>query len=897
MKRQQKSPLQILWRLILVLTLITPAALVFDLKPARAGGWAPPFFGMIPATIKRNRVYKTANSFIKDKEQYYDALREKAAQQLIDRELTFGLRDNQVAAYIKVVALIEQERNAMYDFAETEKKAAHDQFIATAGDEFESFILSTTPATRVLGAMARGINSSQGFIDTALSNLGGGAGGFMAEVAKARRIAERMNIAGQLIGGRLGEALRKGSAQISKLTSPVDLVEADLIKVQEELGAFGGRIADLQDKGLKPVSSQTARDVAITLVTGEGDPAISLIADLLVAKHGGGGDFRDRAKDVMLGTGSARCAAKVAQIRRVLYKMEIDPAGEQENEPEIFPTCGVAEIPSLVEEIADVEAAVEEEESAAATTDSVESDQAADEAGDQAADPADSQPPDPEADSAQPETTSSSSEYIWVLTNTATNINNDQTAFYGGGSDPYWFPETRFEGKSAVFSCSSTSFSVHDVDVDYEYEYHNVTLSVNFDAPPAQLDPGQEVKLSASASGSGTVNEGGGNPGIALSYHYNNNRLEPALSYSPWAENFDGKSTESWSFTAPISATEGSEFTVSAGLWNVAPCHVIWTYQSQLNQNRIEGQEPGQETAQEATSPGPANSSEDARCADLRTQIASKVSIARGADPADLALGIIGYIQAKTGDVQIGYCEGGGAQVQKGIPIRIGDCIETGSSGLVRIVLNDRDDKYNADPTRFGMGSSSKMCFPNFAVHRDDGKPGLVELIQGAIRVITRGWQPDSGLGVNVGIRAAVTVASDIVLEYDPDLDLLHTYVNEGSVVVSNKTSGESQNLSDGELLITHQESIGSVEKMDNRVWKDLVAEQGLDLDENSLSDENPSSLLKRLNIPIAVGLIITGICGGGLLVLGVVAVIIIKSRKKKTEENQSDNKKHPTSD
>jgi hypothetical protein len=426
------------------------------------------------------------------------------------------------------------------------------------------------------------------------------------------------------------------------------------------------------------------------------------------------------------------------------------------------------------------------------------------------------------------------------------------------------------------------------VDVDHEYEYHNVTMSVNFDAPPAQLDPGQEVKLSASASGSGTVNEGGGNPGIALSYFYNNNRLEPALSYSPWADNFDGKSTENWSFTSPVSATEGSEFTVSAGLWNVPPCNVTWTYQSQLNQNRIEGQEP----AQEVTSPGPADSREEERCADLRQQVASKVSIARGADTADLALGIIGHIQAYAGDVQIGYCEGGGAQIQKDIPIRVGDCIETGSYGLVRFVLNDRDEKYNAEPTSFGMGSNSKLCFPNFAVHRDDGKPGLVDMIKGAIRVITRGWQPDSGLGVNVGVRAAVTVASDIVLEYDPDLDLLRTFVNEGSVVVANRNSGESQNLSDGELLITHQESIGSVEKMSNRIWKDLVAEQGLDLEEDSLSGDNPSSLLERLNLPVAgIGLILAGLCGGVLLVLGVVVVIVIKTRKKKTEENQSANK------
>ena len=40
-----------------------------------------------------------------------------------------------MAAYIKVVNLIEQERAAALAFAEGEKKQAHDQFIATAGGD------------------------------------------------------------------------------------------------------------------------------------------------------------------------------------------------------------------------------------------------------------------------------------------------------------------------------------------------------------------------------------------------------------------------------------------------------------------------------------------------------------------------------------------------------------------------------------------------------------------------------------------------------------------------------------------------------------------------------------------------------------------------------------------
>ena len=865
MKRSQTNPLQILWRLILVLSLVVPATLIIDIKPARAGGGLPPLIGMIPAHMRRNRVYRTAESYMRDKNEYYDTLRETAAQQLLDRELEFGLRDNQVAAYIKVVNLIEQERQTMVGFAEGEKKAAHDQFIATANSELEGLILSTTPVTRVLGAFTNGINSSQGFIESAITKLTGGAGGFLADVAKVRRIAERMGIAGQLIGGPLGEALRKGSTTIAKLTKPIDLVEADLIQVMDELGALGGKVSDLQDKGYKPVSSQTARDVAITLITGEGDPAISLIADLLVAKHGGGGGFRDRATDVMLGAGAARCQAKEDQIKKIMFKMEMDPEGEEENEPEIFPSCSTAEIPSLIDEVAEVEFPEAEDIAAAEDNDTADADQA---------DETDtSQTTDSSSEGTEADPPSSSSEYIWVLENTVTNINNDQTAFYGGGSDPYWFPEARFEGKSAVFTCSGTSFTVKNVDVDHGYEYHNVTLTANFDAPPAQMDPGQEVELNASASGSGAVNEGSGSPGILFQYHVNNNGLDPVLGYSPWHPEFDGKSSQSWIFDAPFTSAEGGEFTISAGLWNTPPCHVIWTYRSQLNQNRVEA--PPDE---EAGSP-PSQTEADPHCQALREEVAEKVSIARGADTADLELGIIGHVLAYQGDVQLNYCEGGGAQVEKGTAIRVGDCIKTGSPGLARFVLNDRDNKYNADPTSFGMGSNSEMCFTGFTVHRDDGKPGWIDLLRGAVRVITHGWQPDNGLSVRVSVRAAVTIASDILLDYDPDLDLLHTYVNEGNVVVENIPTGDSQMLKDNQLLITHQNSIGTVERMNNQVWKDILEENELDLEETLPVEETSSRFSFSL---ILIGGVI---CGGGALLLVGGGLLIYRQQKKKSEE------------
>lgn len=867
MNRIQPKPINKIWRFLLVLALILPSFSPLGATDVQAGGI--PFLGLIPALVKRNKVYSSANAFIKDRAQYYDALRNTAAQQLLDRELTYGLRDNQVAAYTKVVALIEQERDAMYGFAEGEKKQAREEFIDTFQDEITNVMLSTTPATRVLGAMTQGINSSQGFLDGILTKLTGGAGGVFEDLAKIRKIADRMSIAGGLIGGKVGESIQKAGDRISGLASPTDSIEQELIKIQGELGALGDLVSGLQDRGYQPTASQTAGEVVIHLVTGEpANPAIEAIADMLVAKHAGQGNIRARARDVMLGNGAARCRAKVEQIRRVIFKMEIDPAAETEDEPNMFPTCETIDMTSLVEEVAAGEAAGGDADSEVPDGDASDQEQPAQTQ--DTSQPSDTENEAEETDSTASGTTTTTAEYIWVLTDTTVNLTNEPTAFYGGGANPYWFPEARFEGKSVVFSCSAGSFSVHDVDVDHGYEYRNATVGASYDSPPAQLDPGQEFELNASATHSGTVNEGGAGIGLIFQYHLNNRGVDPALSYSPWHENFDGKSSDSWTLTAPAVSGEGGEFTLSAGLWNVPPCNVLWTYRSQPNPNRSEESPPDQEPAVTSPDAEPEDPWKEAHCADLRQEVAGKVPIARGADTADLSLGIIGYMRAALGDVQINYCEGGSGAAEKGVPIRVGDCIQTGANGRGKIEFNDRDDKYNADPTTLFISRNSELCIPNFTVHRDDGKPGIIDQIRGAIRVITHGWQPGNSLGVNVSVKAAVTVASDVVLEYDPDLDLLRTYVNEGSVGVTNIQTGEGQQVSGGELLITHGESIGAVERMSNSVWNDLLEDQGLDLEETSdgLSDGfNPSQ-------PVLI-LLSLGVCGG--LIAG---YVMLKKKK-----------------
>jgi hypothetical protein len=82
-----------------------------------------PVLGVLVGWNHRNRIYRDANAFIAERNRYYDSLRDTARQQLADRQIA-GLRPSQVAAYTKLVALIEGNRQAEIAVAEARKREA-----------------------------------------------------------------------------------------------------------------------------------------------------------------------------------------------------------------------------------------------------------------------------------------------------------------------------------------------------------------------------------------------------------------------------------------------------------------------------------------------------------------------------------------------------------------------------------------------------------------------------------------------------------------------------------------------------------------------------------------------------------------------------------------------------
>jgi hypothetical protein len=326
-----------------------PAPVVEAARPSHL----VPFLTVILGWRNRNRVYRTVNPFIDEKRAYYDALHAKAQEQLAVRELG-GLRENQVAAYVKVIALIQRERQATIDFAESEKKAAREEFIDIVQAEISNRMLASTPATRVLGALTDGVRSSQGMIDRVLDKLAGGGSGALADVHRARRIASRVTIAGQLIGGKLGDQIRAAGGRVVDLLDTSD-IEAGLTQAREELGNLGVLVEDLQAQGYRPTATEVGQDVLVTLITGkEANPAVQAIVDMLVARSGRGGDFRERARSAIAGDAAVRCAVKAQRIRQVVLRLEMDIAGDegQAGDESDLPTCEVIDLAGLDEAVA-----------------------------------------------------------------------------------------------------------------------------------------------------------------------------------------------------------------------------------------------------------------------------------------------------------------------------------------------------------------------------------------------------------------------------------------------------------------------------------------------------------------------------------------------------------------
>lgn len=346
--------LSIAWRLTLVAMFAIPAALFAPAAPAESGGGFSrviPIVGVVGAIRARNRIYRTANAYMAEKNALYDRYHEKAREMLAEREIR-SLRDSQTGAFIKIVGVIEGERRAMEDYAEMEKRAAREQFHDSLEEIIVNRILASVTAGQVLGALTKGLQSSQGFIDSAIDEISGGGGGLMADVQRASEIAGRVSMVGGLIGGPTGAKIKAFGDRVAGLVNkPRAEIRAGLEQVQAELGDIEGWVEDLKARGVTLTPSEVGREVLITAVTGEdADPHIRSIVDMLLGRAGLDGTFRSRAREALIGNYVARCAAMGQRLREAINALRNGDPDSGEGYTSALELCTEVDLERIAQE-------------------------------------------------------------------------------------------------------------------------------------------------------------------------------------------------------------------------------------------------------------------------------------------------------------------------------------------------------------------------------------------------------------------------------------------------------------------------------------------------------------------------------------------------------------------
>jgi hypothetical protein len=208
--------------------------------------------------------------------------------------------------------------------------------------------------------------------------------------------------------------------------------------------------------------------------------------------------------------------------------------------------------------------------------------------------------------------------------------------------------------------------------------------------------------------------------------------------------------------------------------------------------------------------------------------------------------------------------------IQNGDFINPGDDIRTGSDGRVRVKVEgrgyDESSIFTAgDNTDFRMGDFFKP---------DEPEKGYIDLLRGALRVIVEGW---AGGGRVQVIKTGTTIASEVIIDYEPENDIGNYYVIEGHMNVTNMETGEMKSLTDNQKLVVENGNLGEIQTLSQAEWDTLVEEKGLDLGEDK-STETPTLIAESASESRGLGLNSIIIV---VIIILVVAILAFKKMRK----------------
>jgi len=343
----------ILCMLILALMPLWPAP-----QPAHARGlfgWVSkviPLGGVVVGWRHRNRVYRTSERFIRDRNQYYDGLLDMARQQLHKKQITTVGRSRQIA-YVKVYALIEQERAGQLAVAEGRKRQARGQFQKRLEEAVIYAAVGSRMAQEVIGSMLNGVDSMQGMVDKAISKITSGGSDFLQDLRRVHKIARTLEEVSSIVGGKAGvklamlggkiaHAIEQGQLGAAELASVIKLdlqILHDDLFVLKEIGRkpTAGEVIDVVKSGFLPEESSQ-----------EGSIPLDAIATILSQLKVGDGSLKDEARRALNAGFAARCAEYSLSLTAQLESLKNSGQQESTNDP-AAPLCKAVKLKDQTE--------------------------------------------------------------------------------------------------------------------------------------------------------------------------------------------------------------------------------------------------------------------------------------------------------------------------------------------------------------------------------------------------------------------------------------------------------------------------------------------------------------------------------------------------------------------
>ncbi|MBU0991911.1 MAG: putative metal-binding motif-containing protein [Proteobacteria bacterium] len=259
----------------------TKASVVESLLPQQAK-LVIGFFRLFRAHNQRNRIYREANNVQADYSAYIEKLKKKAKELAAACNLSTLDRQSNIATLVKLIARLEMEKQMVDTLTEAEKKTARTRFIRKARGEIISAIKTSGFGTRVLEKI-----QSTAKIDDTLTDIQHLVDGVLDPGDFQKKITERLDnlgILGQVIGGPLGQKLRKLIIDAQRSIPGVADVQDKAAELQVIIIKTRDTIEEIEDalKENTSILSPVQLVLALEAITNTlSDPAVDVFAAAL----------------------------------------------------------------------------------------------------------------------------------------------------------------------------------------------------------------------------------------------------------------------------------------------------------------------------------------------------------------------------------------------------------------------------------------------------------------------------------------------------------------------------------------------------------------------------------------------------------------------------------------